>query len=160
MKHRKSSEKNRKNIQKKPAFANFAEKLIENLKILNEINECPHCKSTIENNEKICPKCGTELKIKSIEENLEYIRAYLQDVNYTMHERIGQHVRENIRLKEEIKDLKLKMGYETCSKCSGEGSSVITIEHSWDMFAFNPRKITSQNCKYCNGEGIIKKKKF
>jgi len=108
MKNKKRSKKNRKNIQRKPAFVIFAEKLMGNLKILNEINECPNCKSAIENNEKICPKCGTELKTKTIKENMDYIRSYLQDVSYTQNETIQELVNEIKRFKKIIEENELE----------------------------------------------------
>jgi tRNA G26 N,N-dimethylase Trm1 len=157
-KNKKISKTHRKSTQMKSGFVIFAEKLMENLKTFNEIKKCPNCNSVIENNEKICPQCGTELNIKTIEENMEYIRGYLQDVNYTMHEIISEHVREIYKLKEVIKDLKLKLGYEICSKCLGKGSRIIKTEHSWNIFAFDPQTYTTQNCEHCNGEGVIKKK--
>ncbi|MFW9879290.1 MAG: hypothetical protein ACFFG0_39940 [Candidatus Thorarchaeota archaeon] len=109
MKSKKRSKKNIKKIQIKPDFVIFAEKLMENLKILNEINECPNCKSVIENNEKICPKCGTELKTKTTEENMDYIRSYLQDVSFTQNLIIEGQANKIKKLTKIIRDLKLKL---------------------------------------------------
>ncbi|MBY8991918.1 MAG: hypothetical protein KGD58_14335 [Candidatus Lokiarchaeota archaeon] len=158
MKSKKRSKKNRKKIQRKPGFVIFAEKLMENLKLLNEINECPNCKSVIENMEKICPKCGTELKTKTIEENMDYIRSYLQDVSYTQNLIIEGQTNKIEELKKIIRDLKLKLGYEICPLCSGKGSQTIMSSYPSEMFAFNPVGKTTQYCENCNGEGVIKKK--
>ncbi|MBA7553533.1 hypothetical protein ES705_46126 [subsurface metagenome] len=138
MKSKKRSKKNRKQIQRKPGFVIFAEKLMENLKLLNEINECPNCRSVIENNERICPKCGTELKTKTIEENMDYIRSYLQDVSYTQNSIIEGQANKIEELIKTIRDLKLKLGYKICPICFGEGSRTTTTSYAWDMFAFNP----------------------
>lgn len=93
-----------KNLQEQPIFALFAEKLMENIKNFNEIKECPNCKSIIENKEKICPQCGTELKSKSFEENMAFIRSYLLDMSYTQNELIqvlGMEIKRMYRIIEE-----------------------------------------------------------
>jgi RNA polymerase subunit RPABC4/transcription elongation factor Spt4 len=153
MRNKKKSKKNRKSTQRKPGFVIFAEKLMENLKFLNEINECPNCKRIIENNEKICPICGMELKTKTIEENMEYIRGYLEDVFHSQNEKIRNLSHELKRFREIIRDLKLKLGYEICPICSGEGSQTVMTTN---VFAFNPNIKTTQYCENCNGEGVIK----
>ncbi|MFX1327978.1 MAG: hypothetical protein ACFE91_07520 [Promethearchaeota archaeon] len=84
--------KKNKNIRtRKAPFYVLAEKLMENLRILNEVKECPDCKTLIEENMKICPKCGNEFKDRlTYEENMEYIRGYIQDKIYTQNEIIHE----------------------------------------------------------------------
>jgi len=87
----------KKRVIQKASFLIFAEKLMENLKILNEIKACPNCKNIIESNIKICNKCGTELKEKlTFEENMNYIRAYIQDIRYA-HDDTTQRLIENYK---------------------------------------------------------------
>lgn len=77
-------------IQKAPSFI-MAEKLIENLAILNQYSECPNCKKEIKKNHTICEKCGQELEnILTYEENLDHIRDYLHDKIYTQTEIIHE----------------------------------------------------------------------
>ena len=76
----------KKVIQKAPFFI-FAEKILENIAILNKYSECPNCKNEIKKNQIICEKCGHELGNKlTFEENMNYIRAYIQDIRYTQDE--------------------------------------------------------------------------
>jgi len=145
-------------IKRKAPFYTFAEKLLENLKILNEVTECPNCKNKIKEDMNICSKCGIEIQNKlTYEENLDYIRAYINDVRYTQNLIIEELKQDLGRLQEIIRDLKLKLGYEKCPMCLEQGSRTITTSYPWNMFAFNPVRKTTQYCENCNGEGVIKK---
>ena len=71
---------------------------------------------------RVCPYCGSILKNKkNYEENLDYIRAYINDVgdtqNQIIHE-LEQYIKRLVRI---IKTLKLKLGYQICPRCNGEG---------------------------------------
>lgn len=88
MRKMKSKKKKNKNIRSRKApFFVLADKLLENLKEINKIKECTNCGNVIEHPTKICHKCGSEIKNKlNYEENMEYIRAYIQDKIYTQNE--------------------------------------------------------------------------
>jgi len=107
---------------KKAPFYVLAEKLLENLRIINKINECQNCKKIVGKDIRICPYCGSILENKkTYEKNLDYIRSYINDVGDTQNEIIHgleQYIKRLVRI---IRTLKLKLGYEICPKCNGEG---------------------------------------
>jgi len=144
---------------KKAPFFVFADKLLKNLRIMNEVDKCQNCNKKIDKNINICPHCGSIIENKkTYEENLDYIRAYINDVSYTQNEIIHELELYIKRLVKTIGNLKLKLGYEICPICFGKGSRTIITSYPLDMFAFNPVSKTTQYCENCNGEGVIKKK--
>lgn len=136
----------KKVIQKAPFFI-FADKILENVAMLNKYSECPNCKNEIKKTQIICEKCGQELGNKrTYEENLNYIRAYLHDKMYTQTEILQKLDQEIKTLKEIAKDVKLKSGYEICQKCNGTG--IITVS--------SPLPLNIKHkCPKCKGERII-----
>ena len=87
----------KKKVIQKAAFFIFAEKILENIAILNKYSECPNCKNEIKMNLIICEKCGHELGNKlTFEENMNYIRAYIQDIRYA-HDDTTQRLIENYK---------------------------------------------------------------
>jgi len=140
--------------KRKAPFFVLAEKLMENLRILNKIKDCPNCKTVIEENMKICPKCGNDIKNKlTYDENMDYIRKYLIDVRYTGSVIIHEKKQEIKKLREIIRDQNLEMGKKICSECNGTG--IIYVEHPGFMFAFNPNERVERRCSNCRGKGII-----
>ena len=132
---------------KKAPFYVLAEKLLENLRIMNEDNECQNCKKIIDKNIRVCPYCGSIIENKKIyEENLDYIRAYINDVRYTQNQIIHELEHYIKRLVRIIRTLKLKLGYEICPRCSGTGKTTLLWTVNDNM---------KQKCPKCNGEGLI-----
>ena len=84
-------------------------KILENVAILNQYSECPNCKKEIKKNQNICEKCGHELEnILTYEENLDYIRIYLQDVSYTQNLTIQGQANEIKKLTKIIRENNLE----------------------------------------------------
>jgi len=107
---------------KKAPFYVLAEKLLENLRIMNKINECQNCKKKVDKDIRVCTYCGSIMENKIIyEENLDYLRAYINDVRFTQNQiihELEQYIKRLVRI---IRTLKLKLGYEICPRCNGEG---------------------------------------
>jgi len=145
-----------KKRSRKAPFYVLADKLLENIRILNEIKECPDCKTIIEEKMKICPKCGNEIKNKiTYEENLDYIRAYIQDVRYTGSVEIYGLKQDLKKLKEIIRNQNILLGKPICSECGGTG--IVYGKYPYFMFPFNPDQKVEGTCPNCWGKGIIEK---